>query len=44
MYCAGRCLERSISGAIGPVVRMPRSATHIAFSGFFSDAFAAVGS
>ncbi len=34
----------SISGAIGPVVLMPRSATHIAFSGLLIAAVAAVGS
>src|SRR5215475_10125041 len=44
MYCAGRCLERSISGAIGPEVLMPRSATFNAFNGWTTAAFAAVGS
>ena len=44
MYCAGRCLDMSISGTIGPVVLMPRSDTHIAFSGLLSAAVAAVGS
>ena len=44
MYCAGRWLVRSISGAIGPVVRTPRSATHIAFNGLTKAALAAVGS
>src|SRR5205807_8438024 len=44
MYCAGRWLSRLISGAIGPVVRTPRSATHSALKGLFSAAVAAVGS
>jgi len=44
MYCAGRWFARLISGAIGPVVRTPRSATHMAFSGLANAAFAAVGS
>ena len=40
MYCAGRWFARLISGAIGPVVRTPRSATHIALNGLLSAAFA----
>ena len=41
---AGRCLDISISGAIGPEVLMPRREIHIALSGLFSAAVAAVGS
>src|ERR1700756_3629325 len=37
-YCAGRCLLRSISGAIGPDVLMPGSTTHIALHGLLSAA------
>src|SRR6516164_9272247 len=44
MYCAGRCRLRSISGASGPFVRTPRSATHSALRGLRNAAFAAVGS
>jgi len=44
MYWAGRWWVRSISGAIGPVVRTPRTATASAFNGLLSAAVAAVGS
>ena len=37
-------VAREISGAIGPVVLMPRSATHSALRGLASEALAAVGS
>src|SRR4051812_14996507 len=42
-YCAGRCLVRSISGAIGPEVFTPRIATHIALNGLLMASSAAVG-
>src|SRR5215510_14170431 len=41
-YCAGRCLERSISGAIGPDVLMPRNATQANLNGLLSAAVAAL--
>src|ERR1700733_12628295 len=43
-YCAGRWFSMAISGAIGPLVLMPRQATASALSGCFIMASAAVGS
>src|SRR5580692_6564073 len=43
-YCAGRWFSMAISGAIGPLVLIPRQATASALSGCFIMASAAVGS